>query len=193
MHWDRVPDHTNDVGETAWSILNYGQADWCIAAVEATDPVHAVLAAKADVIATPADLDTGVTNQRRDAVRSFMEEMGMPGNWVAATTPWREVIRTISGMALLGKRYDGIKAGTDPGAPSLGSMVRGNLNTQWRSIPQGVRDTVMEAGQSMNMALPEISDTDTVRNILKQMADVWGGMPVSLGLEEYNGGTSFAV
>lgn len=193
LAWSRDPDPSDNIGETAWSMLNYGLYPWALAAVEATDPVHAALAAKTDVRQIPANLDSQVGAAARDDARAFLEAAAMPGQWIQNGTTWREVVRTVAGFILFAKRYDSIRQQSAPGAPPLGSQIAGNLNVQWGNIPQATRDAVLEAGQSLGYDMGFISDTSLVRAILKTLADLWGNQPVYLGLEPFNGGEPFRV
>lgn len=194
LAWSRDPDPSDNVGETSWSMLGYGLFTWGIAAVEAGDAVHAALAGKVDVQQIPANLDSTVGSPgARDAARAFLEQAGLPGNWITVNDTWRAVVRTVCGFMLFAQRYDSIRQQAQPGAPSLGSQIDGNLNVQWSNIPAGIRAAVMETGDSFGYDLSFITDSMIVRNVLKQLADLWGEQPVRFGLEEFNGGSPFTV
>jgi hypothetical protein len=193
LAWSRDPDPSDNVGETAWSIMSYGLHDWGLAAVEADATVHTALAAKADVQQIPADLDNNVGAANRDTVRAFLESVALPGQWVQNGTTWREVVRTVCGMMLFGQRYDGIRQTANPGAAAFGDQIAGNLSVQWGTIPQGIRDAVLETGESFGYDMSFIVGTTLVRAILKSLADLWGDQPVYFGLEPHNGGQTFTV
>lgn len=193
LAWGRDADPSDNIGEDAWSMLNYGLHDWAIAAVEATDAIHALLAAKPDVEQIAADLDANVGAANRDRVRAFLESAALPGQWVQNGTTWREVVRTVCGIILFGQRYDGIRQTSQPGAPAFGDQLAGNLSVQWGNIPQGIRDATLETCASFGYDTSWIANTTLVRAILKQLADLWGDQPVYFGLEPHNGGQTFTV
>lgn len=193
LTWSRELDPSDNVGETAWSVINYGLYDWGIVAVEATGPVHTALAAKPDVQQVPANLAGTCGVAGRDAARAFLENAALPGQWIQSETTWREVVRTVCGFMLFAQRYDGIRQVADSGAPSLGSQIVGNLGVQWGNIPVATRTAVIAAGGSFGYDLSFIADSTLVRAILKQLADLWGEQPVFFGLEEFNGGETFTV
>jgi hypothetical protein len=216
LSWRADPTPGDQVGESARTIITYGNHDWCIAAVAGRyepvvtpnpDPelpdvltwvevpesdalVHTALAAKADVQAIPANLDNTIaSNQVRNTVRSFLESIGLPGNWVQTGTPWREIVRTICGMMIFGQRYDG--SGLD--SVSFGTRITGNLAIQWQAVPVGVQQAAVGAGMSLGYDMTWITPTMIVRNVLKTIAGLWGEQQVRFGLSAYNGGESFTV
>jgi hypothetical protein len=176
MAWRGDPTPEDQVGETARTIITYGEHDWAIAAVEAEAPVHDALAAMADVRAFPADLDATIAStQERNDIRNYLGAIGLPENWIVVGTPWREIVRTICGTVLFGIR------------------IQGNLAIQWQNVPANVQDAAVVAGESLGYDMSFITPTTLVRNVLKSLADAWGDRPVLFGLNAYNGGTPFTV
>jgi hypothetical protein len=117
LPWSRDPDSSDvvpGIPVDGHGGVGYGH-NWGIFAVEGTTAAHAALAAKTDVRQIPVNLDNNVGSANLATVRTFLEDAGLPGNWVAASTTWREVIRTILGLASFAARYDGIR-GTQWGA-----------------------------------------------------------------------------
>lgn len=190
LFWRQDPDISDRVGEDGRAIITYGKFNSCIAAVEATATVHAVLASKADVLQAPANLDNTITNNTvRNQVRTFLETIGLPGNWVVSGTVWREIVRTVCGLFQFAQRYDGLS--TD--GVAFGTRITGNLSIQWQNIPQTVRDAVLATGSTLGYDLSFITPTMIVRNALKTVADMWGTTPFEFGLHEFNGGQPFVV
>jgi len=194
LSWKWDPDPSNNVGVSDWVPIYYGTFDWGLFAVEASALAHSSLAAKPDLQQIPADLDSIIGSAAaRDTARSFLEAAAIPGNWIGINDTWRSVVRTVAGFMLFAQRYDGIRQKDNPGAPAFGSQIEGNLNVQWGSIPIGIRDAVVETGQSFGYDMSFIVDTTLVRSILKTLADMWGDQPVYMGLELFNGGQTFTV
>ena len=190
MAWRGDPTPEDQVGETARTIITYGEHDWAIAAVEAEATVHDALAAMADVRAFPADLDATVAStQERNDIRNYLGAIGLPENWIVVGTPWREIVRTICGTVLFGQRYDGTELDSVP----FGVRIQGNLAIQWQNVPTNVQDAAVVAGESLGYDMSFITPTTLVRNVLKSLADAWGDRPVLFGLNAYNGGTPYTV
>jgi hypothetical protein len=191
------PNPTDNVNTTKdrVAMMRYGRHDWGIGAIEGDDAMHADLASRTGVRQIPNNLDNTVGAANRDIVRGYLEDMGLPGQWVQNGTAWREVVRTVCGMIVFGQRYDSIRRLTDPDAIPFGTQIQGNLGVQWGNIPQDIRDAVIVAGESPDFEydMSFISNTTLVRAILKQLADLWGDRPVYFGLEPFNGGQTFTV
>ncbi len=84
-----------------------------------------------------------------------------------------------------------------PGAVLLGAHGScyecGHEHVVGRLTPQATRDQVLVAGASLGYAMGWIVDTDTVRNILKQLADRWQEQTFGWGLDGLNGGQPYVT
>lgn len=191
--------------------LDYGQYSWSVIALagnyelgEGQDPlqgsswtegpydaqIHVSLSSKPDVLTIPANLNSPVGTTDLPRVRDFLESATIPGQWINSSSSWREVVRMVCGLIIFGQTFDGLSA---PGTVPFGAQLEGNLNLQWRDLPTQTRDNALAAALIRGYDTSWISNTDTIRNILKVFADLWGGRTVYFGLDIINGNTPFTV
>jgi hypothetical protein len=74
------------------------------------------------------------------------------------------------------QRYRGLTGTT---GPLLGGTV--TLNTQFNQLPGGVRADLIATAADMGFDTSGLSGTNTIRQILKTMADQWGSRQITLG------------
>lgn len=115
------------------SLQDYGLEPVCFMAYNSsTEAQHATLAAQADVSQFPAVLDDQLSGART-TVTNRMEAFNIPGDWLKASTSYRELARSILGIFHLGQTFN--RLGADrlfPVGVTLATQY-GNLEPNYRS------------------------------------------------------------
>jgi hypothetical protein len=161
-----------------WGAMGYGSRMVTLVGGDVPDAAHALLVNNADVYAFPdgfQDGTTTVSNQSTNLSSLLESNYGIPAQWVQPSSTYLSVAHTIGGMFQFLQRVWGILGTpTDP-------FVGVTLNDQIRNLPQATQDAIFAAGNSFGWNMSGISNTTTIRNALKYMADQWGASPLYLG------------
>jgi hypothetical protein len=131
------------------------------------------LAAQADVYAWPTVLDENLPQAERSAVTAYLEAAFVPANWISPSDTRRTALRTVTGMFLFMQRLTAL-SGNSPLDWGI------TLNTQFRNLTTEQQTWLEEAAVSLGYAWDVVSN-DTIRLILKAMADAWGDQPIYFG------------
>ena len=102
-----TPKYFGDAwGILAFSAIKYGPQHMLVAA-SLTQAQHDFIASQSDAFAIPGlDLQVG-GNPTLNQVRNRLAGLGIPGSWIVATTPWRQVVKRTGNSALLIARMRG--------------------------------------------------------------------------------------
>jgi len=169
LRWRENPDGL----AVQWSCKDYGSINSVmVCAVNAEQTDLDWLAAQDGVYAWPVNLDVNLPQAERDAVTAYLEAQFVPANWILPSDTRREALRTITGMYLYMQRLTALA-----GNPLDWGIT---LNTQYRNLTTEQQDALEEAAVSLGYAW-DVAPTDTIRAILKAMADAWGEQPIYFG------------
>lgn len=158
-----------------WNIIDYGLIDQCIVCADVTPTQHTALAANADVLAIPANLNSKLTATAVNTAETYLEGIGMPAQWVSTTYTYREVLRIVAGCFLYMQRVTAI----------LGrgiTLTGGVLGLQMQNIAADIRLAMQQAADEQGFDYSAVTATTTVRQVLKAMADAWGDRPIHMGI-----------
>jgi len=159
--------------DAQWSCKDYGSINnVMICAVNAAQADLDYLAAQDGVYTWPTNLDENMTSQERSAVSSYLEAQFIPANWLSPSDTRRTALRTTTGMYLYMQRLTAIA-----GNPLTWGIT---LNTQYRNLTTEQQTALEEAATTLGYTW-DVAPTDTIRNILKAMADQWGDAPIYFG------------
>ena len=128
----------------------------------------------AEFLCIETEMGDALGGPRRNAVDSYLEANGIPGNWIKTPDTWQDTLRGIIHIFFFAQRYEGLFTNAlidDATANSVG------LNTQWQNIPTGFQDNLNAVAADHGFPTPIGSGTDLVRNILKDMADLFQNKP----------------
>jgi hypothetical protein len=170
LKWRFNPDGL----DVPWSCKDYGSVNnimVCAVNAEAADLTW--LAAQADVYAWPTVLDENLPQAERSAVTAYLEAAFVPANWISPSDTRRTALRTVTGMFLFMQRLTAL-SGNSPLDWGI------TLNTQFRNLTTEQQTWLEEAAVSLGYAWDVVSN-DTIRLILKAMADAWGDQPIYFG------------
>lgn len=150
----------------SWSMMDYGNEPLAIVGVKDIPPAtHIALAAETDVLALPENLDTELGAQLT-AVQNAMEARNIPSGWVQAGMTYRTIVRMVVQAAAFLQR---LQATTS--TRLLGSGV--TLDTQFSALPVAMRNAMVSAATSLGYDTTGLSGANTLRTILKNVADQW--------------------
>jgi hypothetical protein len=175
----RGPDYlfgsVNPTGlQVQWSCKDYGSlSSALICAVNAEQVDHDFLAAQAGVYQWPANLDENLPQAERSAVTSYLEAQFVPANWISPSDTRRTALRTVTGMYLFMQRLTAL-SGESPLTWGI------TLNTQYRNLSSQQQTWLQDAATTLGYPW-NVAANDTIRIILKEMADEWGVQPIHFG------------
>lgn len=165
----------NPVAELAgirWSCKDYGIINQMVCAADVTVTQHDYLAAQSDVWVWAENLDTSLTSQTRSALSAFLENIAVPANWLSPQDTNRTALKTVTGIFLSMQRITAL-TGQNPLTSGL------TLNTQFRNLDATWQAAITQA--MTEIGLPAPGANDTIRAMLKSMADVWGTRSIAFG------------
>lgn len=160
-----------------WAMVDYGLVEQAVVAADISDTDAATLAAAADVLTLPANLDGTLTLAARNTARTWLEGIGVPAGWVNTGMTYREVLRTVTALFLFMQRVCAILGRTV-------TVKAGALDTQFRNLPADVRAAITQAADEQGFDRTGVSNTTTLRVILKLMADAWEDRPILFGFTQ---------
>ena len=159
-----------------WGMQDYGLMPVCIAWADVSGAQHTGLIANADVrhIVQHANIDNTVGSGAVTAIRSGLEALDIPGNWVQASDTWRAVLRGVFGMFQFAQRVHG-KFNTTLLPDGF------TLNSTWSQLPQGAKDILLETAAELGIDTSGATGDTTLRQIYKAFGDAWGTEPFFVG------------
>lgn len=174
----------------ALEVSSYGAIDFsttgeAIVAVEADSAYLALIAADPECIrlATPNNIDRALTTTAAAAARTFIEQRGIPADWINAGDTRREVIRGLAGMFLISRRMEG-RYGEDFKRRAVSRGV--NFETRWAALPPTFQTELIETAISAGWNPSDISlvNNPPLRAILRRLAERYESQPIQLGSVE---------
>jgi len=137
-----------------WRAVYFGDKALCWANTTAEQEAAVGANADAIVVANPSS-DVAV-----NATRNALEAMNLPGNWVQAGMTYRQVFRTLVGMALVHQRME---------AAGFNLQLAGNLDKTLAQIPANRRTALAAAADSLGFDRSQVAASTTVREALRML------------------------
>ena len=177
LPWRFDQNPITELAGVAWGMKDYGAINTAIVAADVTTEQHTLLAAQPNVIAIPANLDEPIGAARLAATKAAIESLMIPADWVLATHTYRQIARYVTGLFLYAQRIDGITGGQSVFG------LDANLGTQFKDLPANIRAAMIQAANELGYYTGDITATNTLRVILRKLADEWRG-PIYFGIAE---------
>ncbi len=136
---------------------------------------HLLLIAHADVVALPANLDQQIGAQQA-VVQNALQTLNIPENWVQSSFTYRQVLRVVALIFQFMQRLNFVTVDR-----LFGSGI--TLSTRFNQLPQAMRQQLIAAANSLGYDTSSLSGTNTLRSILKTLADQSNLLEVFLGEE----------
>ena len=168
----RTAKYLSDSG-VAWGMMDYGLIDTGLVMADVSQAQHDQLAIQGDVTAVPENLDS-LIGANTTAVRSALESLRIPGNWVQAADTYRELLRMVGGLFQFSQRHNGLHGKI---------IIPENLNMDqtWSEIPLLWRADLRQTATSFGYDTSGVTGSTTIRAILKTLADLWGDEALLIG------------
>src|SRR5688572_2251526 len=157
------PKYVGSLG-VAFAAMDYGLEDTFLVGAEVTPEQHTGLASELDVIAIPANLDQQIGLTALETVKSRLEGLHVPSDWVTTSHTYREVVRLTGKLFLYMQRFHGQQLAVFfSGAITLDTRVNQLTNAQ--------RTAMTVAAESLGLSVASITGPMLLRQALKIIAD----------------------
>jgi len=173
----RFTEEPGDVKIRA-SFMNYGFTPYyLVLAKDISVADDAVLTSKTDVYAFPLTLDQSIAPQ--DNLDEFFEVIGVPTDWLTPANTYLEFLRQTAAMFQFNQRYQAISAGHD--------LIddTGGLDTKYNSWSTEVQEWFDQTVESLDYDPAFITPNKDLRQLLKQVGDLWGDKVFRMGGVEF--------
>ena len=165
----RAPKYQSEFGSLPWQgPVDYGSQDACFIAIDADATTQATLAAHADDLAVPANLDATLTAGQVTTTQNALEALTIPAGWVNTSRTWRVVCRVVIGMFILNQRY-WVISGNELGNGRRSIFDNVNLSNTVSQIPAQARAWLDQAATSMGLDTSGITGSMTIRQMLQNL------------------------
>ncbi len=161
--------------DVPWSMMDYGLVNTALVAADVTSPQHNQLAQEVDVTAIPANIDDTVSTQALATVRSELEALNIPGNWVTTSHTYREILRVVAGLFQFAQRHHGLHN-------KIVLPNENNMDQNWGDLPAAVRSELAATADSFGYDTSGVTASTPIRAILKNLADQWGEQEFNMGI-----------
>lgn len=159
-------------------LIPYGLEPFGLVVAEVTPAQHTALTANSDLQSFPANLDTQLTAGVVTTVKAGLESLSIPGGWVTTALTYRNLLRVVIQIFQFSQRFHGLGGGRlFPAGVTL--------DTQFSALSAGQRTSLQAAATSFGWDTSGLTGANTLRQILKAMADQWGSNPISVGGETF--------
>ena len=157
------PKYIADAIVGPWQAMDYGQEDWMLVAADVTPTEHSTIAANADVVAVPANLNNTVGAQL-GTVQSKLEAANIPADWVTSGMTYRIVLKWTIRIILLMQRFHGLD-----GAAARFFNSGLTLDSTVSDLPVAVRQRLAAAAARWNLDITGITGSTTIRAALRYL------------------------
>jgi hypothetical protein len=137
--------------------LDYGVQPLFLVAADVTGTEHTAIAANADVLAAPLNIDNTIGAGNLTTVVNSLESVGLPAEWVTAGMTWRAMLLWLSRLFAFAQRYNGLYGTT----PFLNAST--DLDLQLGAVPSAARDRYYATAASFGFETSKLSSTMTIR------------------------------
>lgn len=158
-----------------WSMKDYGSINQAVVCADIAAQDHTSLAANADVLSVPVNIDQTLNTNAVTAAVTFLEAYNIPAGWVTTGLTYRTVLRTVTAFFLFMQRVTVILGRAIELPPNW-------LNLQEQNIPADIRNALAQTASEFEFDYSAVTGTTTMRQILKHMADAWGSTSILFGL-----------
>ena len=157
-----VPKYIHGLAD--YSAMDYGRDNTYLVGTDVTAAQHTSIAANLDVVAIPAQLDNAIGLVALSTVQNRLESLRVPAGWVNENHTYRDVVRIVGKIFLLMQRFQGIF--------HINFWETGiTLDTRMNQLTANQRTRLQQACETFNADLSNVTNTTTVRQVLKLCAD----------------------
>lgn len=147
-----------------WSANDYGFEPWVLVLADLTDKQIAILIVNTDVYAFPESLDDKLQEKDLATLQGFLENAKIPAEWIATSHSWREILRSILQIFSVGSRFTFLLGEA--------AFTKGiTLDSKVEDLPALDQAKLDQTAKDQGLTKDPIAPTDTLRTILKELAD----------------------
>src|SRR5262249_31451629 len=153
---------------TSFAVYYYGKKKIGVVSADVSDADDKTLAARTDVTKIPDNLDQAVGSSLLGAVQKALESRELPGNWITASTTYRQVTKSTTGSVQYSQRYVGLTGG-DPIPKGV------TLDTTFGKLNASIQQDLLKAATSFTPPLDTswVTSNTTMRDLLHTLGDEW--------------------
>lgn len=152
----------------AYAIVDYGPEDLAIVRINPNPSaaLHSAMTSDVTVSAFPQNLDNQI-NGALATVQARLDSVGVPSDWVDATTTYRQLLRRMV-------KYFMVMQYTAAFAGDYVSRLFANgrtLSTTINVLPAAIRNRLSDAADAMGLDRTGLSGASTLRQVLRKIAE----------------------
>lgn len=136
-----VPKYNQEGPDYEWSNRNFGTREGDLTLLWMSAPSTYLGTMNSDPtcirLADANSIDKTLTAAQVTKARAWLENRGIPGQWIDTTDTRRHVIKRIMGMAYFSQRMQSRYGGSIKERLAARGVT---LDTQWRDLPQGFKN-----------------------------------------------------
>lgn len=176
--WEMRAKYVQDMVGLKPTIRGYGAEGFALVVVDVSSLDHGIISGNADVLSFPENLDGTPNASARSQAITALEARNIPAGWINAGITWRQILRTVAKIIRITKDLNGA-------ANLLGRLFADGrtFSTQFQDLPQPMRQRMIAFAQAKGWDTSGLSNTSTLRQILKFLADQVPGALVLRGME----------
>lgn len=158
-------ESTMQVEGVGTAIVPYGIENVCLVAASGiNEATHLLVAANSDVVTLPENIDQSIGAQLA-VVQARLEALHIPADWVQSGFSYRSILRVVVLIFQLAQRYRGL---------GFGRLLEGKtLSTRWNQLSAGTKANLQQLASDLKFDTAGITNTSTIRQILKLLVDQW--------------------
>lgn len=170
----RIARYTEDEWGGAFGLpdrssqVRYSRDSNCILKLDAPQTYLDEVQVQSDtrLICARTDLDTAIGESAAATVQTFLENRGIPSQWVQGTDSHREILRGLIGIFFFTQRTEGIR-----GISIQQSMLNAGvtLDDTWADIGEVAKEQFLEVMRSVRFNIHP-PDNATFRQIFREIA-----------------------
>lgn len=167
---------------TVRSTVRYSSLDDAIVLIKAPQAYLDSVIAEPDstLLATQDNIDDQLTAGQANAAKTIFEASFIPNLFINEGDTRREVIRGVVGMFMFSQRMEGMFG---EGWRAKAQAAGMTLNSTWQDFPQVLKDALITVRDDRGWTNAElgVTNTSTMREILKAISDQFESMPITMG------------
>ena len=159
---------------TAWGMMDFGALSSAIVLcpdISISDDAT-LTTGHADVFAFPENIAPAISGADRLVMDGFFEPLNIPTDWLTGSSTYLQFLRTMAGLFQFAQRY----ASTSNGA----SIFDNGRNLSSRLNGFSAQERTWFDSTVASFGYPAPSGNPTLRQLAKQIGDLWGAAPFTL-------------
>ncbi len=168
--------YTHTAGVIKTGCIRYGRTDDAVVLIQAAQFILNTIKANTDVtvLATQSNIDSALNASQANAAKLIFEDAFIPNIFINSGDTRREVLRAVVGSFLFSQRMEGLFGESWKRKAQNAGVT---LNSQWQDFPQALKDALITVRDDFGWTNLGITNTSTLRDILKVVSDQFSTAP----------------